>query len=297
MKKPSPLQFGDKVIIVASAGIVPQDKINAAVEILKSWGLIPSIGEHCFAEDRYFAGSDAQRLADFQEALDNPEYKAIFCARGGYGTTRIIDHLNFDRFLEDPKWICGFSDLTSLISHVNQLGVEATHSVMPVVFDQHLESTESLRRLLFNQTYDIESKPHSSNKLGSTYAPLVGGNLSILSHILGTKSDTSWEGKIILIEDLNEQKYHIDRMFTQLRRCGKIQKIKGLLVGHMSNLQESSREFGKSMEEIVLENFSHLDIPIAFNIPVGHEEENYALPMGRKVKLVVSEEKTTICIN
>ena len=294
MRIPLTLKKGDQVIIVATAGIVPKEKIESAIKILESWDLIVEIGQHCLKESGYFAGSDAERLSDLQKALDNPNYKAIFCARGGYGTTRIIDHLEFTSFLKKPKWICGFSDLTAILSHLNRLEVEAVHSVMPIVFDQHLKSTESLKKLLFNESYKIEAEAHSLNVLGEVNAPLIGGNLSILSHIIGTDSDVNWDNKILLIEDLNEEKYQIDRIFVQLKRAGKINKIKALLVGQMTNMKDSSSRFKKNIEEIILEHFRPLNIPIAFNIPVGHQEENFALPFGRNVELMIDSSGTNI---
>ena len=238
-----------------------------------------------------FAGTDQQRLLDLQEALDNPEIKAIICARGGYGTTRIIDRLDWTSFRQSPKWICGFSDITSLICHVHNMGYASMHCSMPQLFTEDCseEDLDSLRQALFENPVMLEAKPLPNNQSGKGEGSLIGGNLSILVHLIGTNSEISTDGKILLIEEVNEYQYQIDRMMVQLARSGKLNKLAGVAVGHLTNIKEGDLTFSMDTMGIVKSHLEHLRIPIGFGFPFGHQSPNLAVPLGVMGVLTVND--------
>lgn len=296
MKTPQNLNKGDKIGIAAPARKISLEELKSAIELLKNWGLEPIFASNLFLSDNQYAGTDEERLNGFQELLDDPEIKAIICARGGYGTMRIIDKLDFSQFLLHPKWIAGYSDVTVLHSHINKnFGIETLHGSMPINFSTNtFEALDSLRKALFGEELSYISGGHNHNMTGKTEGVLTGGNLSILYALSGSDSDIETNGKILFIEDLEEYLYHIDRMMVQLKRSGKLQNLAGLIVGGMNNMNDNTVPFGKTAYEIISEHIAGYDYPVCFGFPAGHIDDNRALIMGRKVDLEVYENKSEV---
>jgi muramoyltetrapeptide carboxypeptidase len=291
--RPQFLQRGDTVGIVALACKVDFEVLSPAIALMENdWGLKVIIGESVTAEYHQFAGTDAIRATDFQAMLDNPAIKAIFSARGGYGSSRILDKIDFSIFQKNPKWVIGFSDITAVLCHIHTLHIESLHATMPKLFLQEggAYALESLRKLLFGENLNYSINPHEMNRLGSSEGQLIGGNLAILSHLIGSKSDINYDGKILFLEDVNEYLYNIDRMMIQLNRAGRLKHLAGLIVGHFSDCQDNQVPFGKTANEIIQEAVADYDFPVCYGFPVGHEPENWALPVGRNVTLEVKTE-------
>ncbi|KUG08238.1 S66 peptidase family protein [Solirubrum puertoriconensis] len=293
---PPALHPHDRVAIVCPARKVSHDELAAAIAVLQSWNLEVVLGETVAAEHHQFAGSDEVRIRDFQRQLDDPSIRAILCARGGYGTPRIIDHLDFSRFAEQPKWIAGFSDITTLNCHLLALGHESIHGVMPLLFNQPGGelALESLRRALFGEPVSYAAPAHALNRLGTAEGELIGGNLSLLQTLSGTPSDCSTAGRILFLEDIDEYLYNVDRMMVHLDRSGKLRDLAGLVVGHFTNPQDNAIPFGQTSYEIIDTYARKYQFPVAYNFPVGHEPENMALICGRRARLVVTEAGTRL---
>jgi muramoyltetrapeptide carboxypeptidase len=295
MKKiiaPEFLKKGDTLMIVAPASVLKStDGIAGGVELAKDWGLEVIVGTHVFDSLGHFAGSDANRLSDLQTAFDNPSVKAIWMARGGYGTNRIVDEIDFSKFLKKPKWVIGFSDITVLHNHIHNLSVQTIHANMATGMDslRDASAVESLRKAIFGEPLRYEIAPSEKNRFGKANGELVGGNLSILASLLGTPSDVDMQGKILFIEDVGEALYRIDRMMISLKRNGYFKHINGLIVGDFSNIVANEPEFGKTLEDIVLEAVDGRNIPILFNFPAGHLPKNNALILGKKISLEVNQ--------
>jgi len=295
MIQPNYLQKGDTVAIVSTARKIASDQIIAAIKLLEKWGLNVVIGNTIGLEIHQFAGNDEARINDFQQMLKNPKVKAIWCARGGYGTVRLVDKLDFSAFKKHPKWIIGYSDITVLHSHIHNLGVETLHATMPInIVNNSKEALETLKKSLFGKNLSYEIPTSENNKLGSAAGEIVGGNLSVLYSLLGSKSSIKTDGKMLFIEDLDEYLYHIDRMLVNLKRNGYFSNLKGLIVGGMTNMHDNEIAFGKTAEEIILDCVSEYDFPVVFNFPAGHLDDNRALILGRKVTLEVGEIKCKI---
>jgi muramoyltetrapeptide carboxypeptidase len=288
MRLPDSLKNGDKVAIVCSARFVEVTQLQEAIELLKSWGLQVVLGRSIGKKDQQFGGTDSERAEDLQQQLDDTEIKAIWIAKGGYGTARILDKLNFDFYEKHPKWIIGYSDITVLHLKLQQLGIASLHADMPVDICSKSQNTRlSLQQSLFGKTYHINYISNFKNQTGLAEGELVGGNLSVLYSVLGTEDLPNFKNKILFIEDLDEYLYHIDRMLLNLSRNGILSKIRGLIVGGMSSMHDNSIPFGKSAYEIVEFYTQNLDIPVAFDFPAGHLKENLALTLGRNVRLEV----------
>jgi muramoyltetrapeptide carboxypeptidase len=272
------------------------DEIQPAIDLLKNWGLNVVVGKTIGLEKHQFAGSDEERTTDFQKMLDNSKIKAIWCARGGYGTVRIIDQLDFTEFKKQPKWIIGYSDVTVLQSQLHNLGFETLHATMPInVSTNTKEAFSSLKKSLFGEQLSYEIPSSEENKLGKAKGELVGGNLSILYSLLGSNSSVKTDGKILFIEDLDEYLYHIDRMLMNLKRNGYFDNLKGLIVGGMTKMHDNTIPFGKTAKEIILDAVSEYNFPVVFDFPAGHLDDNRALILGRKVDLEVG--KKTVRLN
>lgn len=293
---PPVLQPGDRVAIVCTARKVSRPEVAAAIDTLMGWGLEVVLGETITAEAHQFAGPDELRRADFQRMLDAPDIRAILCARGGYGTTRIIDQLDFSQFAADPKWIAGFSDITALNCHLLRLGHESVHGVMPFVFDQSggEAALESLRRALFGEEVRYVAPAHALNRSGTAAGELIGGNLTMLQNLTGTASDCPTAGRILFLEDLDEYLYNIDRMMVHLNRTGKLRDLAGLLVGHFSNPHDNAVPFGQNCYQIIATYADKYSFPVAYDFPVGHEPQNMALICGRRAQLEVTEAGTQL---
>lgn len=297
--KPDLLQKGDKIAIIATARKICLEELDASIKLFSSWGLDIIIGNSIGLEENQFAGNDKQRAEDFQRFLDDKDIKAIFCARGGYGTVRIIDKLDFSLFVKSPKWIIGYSDPTVLLSHIYfNYNIETIHGIMPLnIKPDSLNSVavESLKECLFEGKSINTYSSNQMNILGKAEGDLIGGNLSVLYSLLGSNSFGDTDGKILFIEDLDEYIYHIDRMMQALKRAGKLNKLKGLIVGAFSDMHDNTIAFGKSSEEIILDTVKEYNYPIAFNIPIGHiEQENVACIIGRNTNLIVDKDKVII---
>ncbi len=293
MQTPTYLNPGDKIAIVAPARKISMEELQPAVDVLTSWGYEVVFGDNLFNEFNQYSGSDEERTLDFQNALDADDIKAIICARGGYGTLRIIDKLDFTKFINNPKWIIGYSDVTVLHSHINKnYSIETLHATMPVNFPKDGSINQSLASLQIalqgeSLSYCIEN--HALNRNGITSGKLCGGNLSILYALTASVSDIDTKDKILFIEDLDEYLYHIDRMMLNLKRSGKLANLAGLIVGGMSEMRDNTIPFGMTAEEIIIEAVAEYDYPVCFNFPAGHISDNNALIMGRNVYLNVAD--------
>jgi len=298
MKTPPKLKKGDKVAIVSPAKKIAAERIENAVNIFESWGLKTMTGRNVLARDNYFAGSDEERIADFQEMLDDSEVKAIVCARGGYGTIRIVDKLDFTRFSKNPKWIVGFSDITVLHSHIaRHFGIETIHAPMPLDYsDERDTSVEMLRRILFGEKVDYEFDTDFLSRKGQCRGEMVGGNLSVIYSLNGSVSEIDTDKKILFIEEVGENLYHFDRMIQNLKRAGKFENLNGLVVGHLSGMKDNddSTAFNKSARQIIREAVDGYDFPVCYGFPAGHEKNNKAFIHGREVSLIVGDEKSRL---
>lgn len=288
MQIPKKLQKNDKVAIIATARKVSKQELEPAIKLLKSWNLVPVIGSSIGLEENQFAGKDEERAADLQQQLDNPEIKAIWCAKGGYGTVRILDLIDFSHFLKNPKWLIGYSDVTALHNHLHSLGVASLHAQMCLGIETKSQSSQdTLRKALFGEVLDYHFPSCKFNRNGNAKGALVGGNLSVLYSLIGSKTDLNLSGKILFLEDIDEYLYHIDRMLQNLKRNGWFEEINGLIIGGMSDMNDNAIPFGKTAKEIVAETIAEYDFPVAFNFPAGHIEDNQALLLGKKVDLQV----------
>lgn len=298
--QPPYLKAGDTVAIVAPSGVLKNrtDEVARAKKLLESWQLNVVVGKHVFSKDNHFAGTDLERCEDFQDALDNPNIKAIWSARGGYGTVRILDKLDYSKFLQQPKWVIGYSDITALHNQINTKGVESIHAIMCVSLPSDLseikESIDTFKASIFGESIHYTLKESKYNREGKTTGQLVGGNLTILHTMLGSNTSIDSKGKILFIEEIGEYKYHIDRMLQSLKRAGYFDNCKGVIVGGMSRMRKNTTLWGTSVEQLILDALADYNFPIAFNMPAGHEDDNRALIMGRTIDLEVSKTKSTI---
>lgn len=284
------LKSGDKIKIVAPAKGIEAALVFDAKTFLEKQGFVVELGAYCIGQYNYFSGTDEERIKDFQDALDDPEIKAILCARGGYGSIRIIDLLNWSSFIRAPKWIVGFSDITVFHQKIQKFGFESMHATMPLNFKTNSpEALKTLTNSLLGKLDSIQIPNNSTNLLGKAAGKLVGGNLSILYSLLGTDDQLNYQDSILFIEDLSEQLYHIDRMFYAFQKAGIINQIKGLIVGGFTDLKDTEMPFGKDINELILEHFSYRNIPIVFDFPAGHIDDNRALVLGTEVELNVEE--------
>ena len=288
----NPIQKGDTVGLLALACKVDFEVLRPTIALMENvWGLKVILGESLTSEYHQFAGTDSVRANDFQMMLDDPEIKAIFSARGGYGSSRLLDFIDFTAFQKQPKWVIGFSDITAVHCHIHTLNIESLHATMPKLFLQEggEKSLESLRKVLFGEVINYKIEPHKLNRLGAGEGQIIGGNLAILVHVIGSKSDVNYDGKILFLEDINEYLYNIDRMMIQLKRSGKLQNLAGLIVGSFSDCQDNDVPFGKNANEIIQEAVADYDFPVCHGFPVGHEVDNWAMPCGREMSLLVEE--------
>ena len=297
---PAYLKTGDIIGITAPAGYITSDEIKSAVQKMESWGYKIKIGETIDKRDFTFGGTDEERAKDFQQMLDDPKIKAIMCARGGYGVVRIIDKLNWEKFKTKPKWIIGFSDVTVIHSHLNKnFGIASIHSKMCNSFPDdwslaepiQIETIEAIQLALSGEKMKYTVTPNQHNKLGTADGVLIGGNLKMLETLSGTRSDINTAGKILFVEDTGEYMYSIDRMFWNLKRTGKLSLLKGLIVGGFKiKVDEDSDDFGKTLQDVVLEKVKAYRYPVCFDFPVGHQRNNYALKCGVKHRLSVTSD-------
>ncbi len=295
---PLQLKEGDKIGIIApSHKIIPSD-LSEFSNMLVSWGYQPEYGFNIFGSFHQFAGKDEERADDFIQMINNPEIKAIICARGGYGTVRILEKLDILTIKKNPKWIIGYSDITVLHSFYNKvIECETIHAAMPVNFTNESIANPSwlkLRSLLRGDLCSYEIPAHELNRLGKSTGMLVGGNLSVLFSLRGTLCDLNTDGKILFIEDLDEYLYHIDRMMMNLKISGRLKNLKGLIAGEMTGIKDNNIPFGKTAYEIIKDTVNDYSYPVAFNFPAGHGDTNLPLLLGRNIKLEVNENLSNI---
>lgn len=294
---PPALKTGDIIGITSPAGYIINQEIQSAVKKMESWGYRIQIGDTIDRRDFTFGGTDEERAKDLQHMLDDPKIKAIMCARGGYGAVRIIDKLNWEKFKAKPKWIIGFSDVTVFHSHLNKnLGIASIHSKMCNSFPDdwslaeptQIETIESIQKALAGIKMNYTVVPNLQNKVGIADGILIGGNLKMLETLAGTKSDINTAGKILFVEDTGEYMYSVDRMFWNLKRTGKLSQLKGLIIGGFKiKVDEDSDDFGRTLQEVVLEKIKAYRYPVCFDFPVGHQKNNFALKCGAKHRLTV----------
>ncbi|MCX6198230.1 MAG: LD-carboxypeptidase [Bacteroidetes bacterium] len=294
--RPPALQQGDSIYLLSTARKISLEELQPAIQTFETWGLKVVIGKTIGKEFRQFAGDDAERKEDFQFALNDTSIKAIICARGGYGTVRMMDDLNYDEFMKHPKWVVGFSDVTFLHTDIsNNLGIQTLHAVMPFSFLKATpEAIETLRKELFGIKNEFEIAPHELNHIGNAEGILIGGNLSILYSITGTKSGINTSGKILFLEDLDEYLYHIDRMMMNLKRSGKLNDLAGLVVGSFTEMKDNKVAFGCTAYDIIAEHVAEFKYPVCYNFPAGHIEDNRALVIGRKYSMQVKPDSVKL---
>ena len=292
---PPHLKKGDTVAIIATARKIDVSTLQPGIKLLESWGLKVILGKTIGKEQNQLAGADWQRATDFQEMLDNPSVKAIWAAKGGYGTVKIVDRVDFSNFKKNPKWIIGFSDVTVLHSHMNQLGFQTLHAMMAISAPSATTAAkESLRKTLFGEKLSYSIPFHAFNQLGQAKGELVGGNLSVLYSIQGSISEVDLNNKILFLEDLDEYLYHIDRMMTNLKRNGSLKNLKGIIIGGMTSMNDNDIPWGKNALEIIQECVKDLNIPVAYNFPAGHIKDNRALILGAIISFEVSKNETKV---
>ncbi|MBS1752177.1 MAG: LD-carboxypeptidase [Bacteroidetes bacterium] len=296
IKIPRYLKRGDTIGLTCPAGYMEYEKTKKCIATLKKWGYNVIVGKTVGgASLNYFSGTDEERLADLQEMMDDSSILAILCGRGGYGMGRIIEQINFKKFIKNPKWIIGFSDITILHAHIHsRYNIATLHAPMAAAFNEggyKKEYVQSLRQVLTGKSYKYSATPNQYNRTGTAEGILVGGNLSLLAHICGTSSDINTKGKILFIEDVGEYLYNIDRMLYQLKRNGKFEKLAGLIAGGFTDMKDTTRPFGKTIYEIFTDLLSEYNFPVCYDFPVSHGKENYALKVGVPHHLKISRQK------
>jgi muramoyltetrapeptide carboxypeptidase len=299
IKTPPYLQQGDTIGLVCPAGFMPVERVSECIRVLnEDWGFTTKVGNTIGRQYHYFSGTDEERVEDFQHMLDDDNVKAILCARGGYGLSRIIDKIDFRKFKTNPKWIIGFSDITILHSHIyRNYNIATLHAPMANAFNEEgykNEFVQSLRHALEGKKTKYKVASHEFNRKGEAIGELVGGNLALLAHLAGTDSDLKTKGRILFIEDIGEYLYNIDRMLYQLKRSGKLDKLAGLVVGGFTDMKDTERPFGQTVHEIIRDAVAEYDYPVCFDFPVSHGEKNYALKVGAGYKLKVGKNKVSL---
>ena len=284
MITPSSLSSGSKIALVAPARKVAEDDIAFAVEYIRQRGFVPIYDERLFLTHNQFAGNDEQRASVIQHYLDADDIGAIMCVRGGYGTVRIIDRLDFDKFLQKPKWIVGYSDVTVLHAKMQSLGIESLHATMPINFqDNSKQALDTLFDALCGKEIKYDLPQQTLDILSNMKGEVVGGNISVLYSLLGSDIFPDVEGKVLFLEDLDEYLYHIDRMMMAFQRAGIFDKIGGLIIGGLTKMHDNAIPFGMTAEEIISEKIKDKNIPTVFNFPAGHINDNRAIILGRSI--------------
>lgn len=290
------LQRGDKVAILAPASPPKSTDWIKGVDVLTQWGLEVKFAPNHLAQHFGLAGTDQQRLSDLQWALNDSSIKAIFPIRGGYGSSRIIDDLDFSAFHQHPKWIIGFSDITAILMHLTRLGYPSIHGPMPHNFLQNggENALINLEKLLFQGNLEIHAPANPYNRVGNAQGEIVGGNLSLIVHLIGSSSFPDLTNSILLLEEVGERLYHVDRMLLQLRRAGLLSNLSGLIVGGFTDCQEAPLEIGKNVQELILEHSANYSYPIAFDFPSGHIPNNQPILFGSKSNLLINSKEVQL---
>jgi muramoyltetrapeptide carboxypeptidase len=292
IKFPPYLKTGDTIGITCPAGYMAKEKAQTCISILQQWGYEVLVGKTLgSSSDNYFSATDEERKDELQAMLDDENINAILCGRGGYGTGRIIDDLNFTLFKKKPKWIIGFSDITVLHCHLNRLKIAAIHAPMAAAFNDGEYKNEYVQSLytMITGKKTIINVAHPYNREGMATGELIGGNLALLTHLIGTPSEIDTTNKILFLEDIGEQLYNIDRMMHQLKRSGKLEKLAGLIFGGFTDVKDTERPFGKNVDELLKYIVDEYSYPVCFHFPVSHQKENYALKVGGTYEFKVSK--------
>lgn len=296
IKHPPYLKRGSTIGITCPAGYVSEERVAFAIETFKLWGFNVKVGRTVGTEYNYFSGTDTERLSDLQQMLDDPSVEAILMGRGGYGLSRIIDNINWSKFKLNPKWICGFSDITILHSHIHaQLEIPTLHSPMTAAFKPDTINSDHIKQIyaaLTGESLFYHASPSEYNRNGNAEAILIGGNLAILDHLVGSPSDINMTGKMLFIEDIGEHYYKVDRMMLCLKRAGKLKNLRGLIVGGFTEMEDTDRPFGQTVEQIILDKVKEYDYPVCFDFPAGHLDVNHTLTLGSWHKLTVTDQGT-----
>src|SRR4030095_12788411 len=285
--------------MVCVAGYMYSGKISECIRVLnKEWGFVTVVGKTVGSQYNYFSAPDEERLEDLQTMLDDHSIRAILFCRGGYGVGRIIEQLNFKKFRRKPKWLIGFSDITILHAHIHtKYKIATLHGPMANAFNNgefNNEFVQSLHQALIGKKAKYSSSDHPFNHPGEASGIIVGGNLSLITHIIGTSSDLNTKGKILFLEDIGEYLYHVDRMFYQLKRSGKLNELSGLIIGGFTDMKDTETPFGKTVDEIIHDVVKEYKFPVCFGFPVSHSKENYALKIGVTYKFTVSREQVSL---
>jgi muramoyltetrapeptide carboxypeptidase len=299
VKIPPYLQPGDTIALACPAGYMALEKAQTCIDVLQQWDYKVKVGTTVGSDSaNYFSGTDEERLINFQQILDDDEVNAVMCARGGYGVSRIIDRISFKKFKKHPKWIIGFSDITVLHAHIySNYGIATIHGPMAGAFNDEgykNEFVQSLKSVLEGKRIRYECASHECNRKGEAVGELIGGNLSLLAHMVGTPSDVKTKGKILFLEDVGEYLYNVDRMLLQLKRSGKLEKLAGLIIGGFTDNKDTERPFGQNVLEIIQNVVKEYDYPVCYGFPVSHGKENYALKTGVGYKLKVGKNKVVL---
>jgi muramoyltetrapeptide carboxypeptidase len=297
MIQPSHLSQGDTIGIVCPSGNIPLEKVQVCIQTLEKWGYKVKMGTTIGAKKDSFSGTDTERAADLQFMLDDPTVKAILCARGGYGASRIISVMNFKHFNEQPKWVIGFSDITVLHAAILKQNCMSIHGPMAAAFAKGEAGEpyiQSLKQVLEGQKTSYTIPAHIMNNMGSTKAELVGGNLCILAHLIGSKNAIETSGKILFLEDVGEYHYNIDRLMIQCKNTGMFDHLAGLVVGGFTDLKDPSSDFGATAYDIIKEHTSAYTYPICFDFPISHSLPNFAIKQGQVYSLAVSAQEVSL---
>lgn len=298
MKAITPLKKGDTVLIITPAKAIPADVLKIAIAEYESWGLKVEVGANALGAHHYFSGKDVERANDLQWALDHPTGRAIISARGGYGSVRVVDEVDYSRFLECPKWFVGFSDITVFHNKFHgTFNLQSMHAVAPVYFDRLKSSDEtitSLRKALFGEPISTTVDYYKCNRIGNATGVLVGGNLAIMASLIGTSLDIDTAGKILFLEDVSEFAYRFDRMMWSLKKSGKLENLAGLVIGSLTDMKLCDETFGCTVEELVRDVVLEYDFPVMFNYPAGHQLDNRAFILGAEYTMSVDAEKSVL---
>jgi muramoyltetrapeptide carboxypeptidase len=292
--QPAPIRPGETVGITCPAGFMTKERTDVCVQRLADWGYQSVLGETLFSSSaNYFSGTDDERAADFQRMLDDPSIRTILFGRGGYGMSRIIDRLDFTEFLKNPKWIAGYSDITVLLAHLyTRYGIASLHSPMAGAFQDFPDDNKylpALREMISGGRMDYMVDADSRNKPGEAVGPLLGGNLALFTHLIGTPSFPDLTGAILFLEDVGEQLYNIDRMLRQLKRGGQLDRLSGLIFGGFTECKDTDRPFGQDVSQILQAVVADYEFPVCYDFPVSHTGRNYPLKYGVRARLIVSE--------
>ncbi len=294
VQHPPYLKQGSAIGITCPSGYVSAERVAYAVQLLQLWGFEVKMGETVGTEHHYFSGNDEARLKDLQRMMNDPDLDAILMGRGGYGLSRIIDRIDFTMFNRKSKWICGFSDITVLHNHIHaQTGIPTLHSPMGSAFKPDTVNADHIKSFyaaLTGVSLHYHSPPTAFNREGTAEGILTGGNLAILAHLTGSASEVNTDGKILFIEDIGEHLYNVDRLLLNLKRAGKLDNLKGLIVGGFTDMEDTERPFGQTVGEIIRDKVEEYDYPVCYDFPCGHQEINHTLTLGMQHKLIVTEQ-------